>query len=117
MEFTTSFFDWGVGISLSNPSTFIYANGADGEAKLGYHGPQKKTRTINNLLSLSSSKEQSMNSVTLQANIDSTQARWMAHGILAFVAWGILAPLALVRPLNEYIISLISFAYRPTELF
>ncbi|KAL7527747.1 hypothetical protein ACHAXR_003523 [Thalassiosira sp. AJA248-18] len=105
MEFTTTFFNWGtqsplgsepMGISLTNPSTFIYAHGSEGETTLAYHGPNSKSsHTIENIMSLSTSKEQSFNHMILQENITSTKKKWMVHGIMAFLAWGVLAPVAI----------------------
>lgn len=102
MDFTMSFSDWGVpldddlmSISLKNPSTFIWAHGVNGDTELKHHGPYNKgSHTIDNLMSLSHSREQSFNSMTLQEQSRSTKSAWLAHGIIAFLAWGIFAPMS-----------------------
>ena len=46
-------------------------------------------------MSLSSSSEESFDSMTLQGQMNSTKSRWLAHGIMAFLAFGVFAPLAI----------------------
>jgi len=102
MEFTTSFSNWGiqspVGVSLNNLYTFIWAHGSDGGAALSYHGPNSKSSyTIDNLMgfSSSSSTQQGLNSMASLQQAASTKAAWLAHGIMAFLAFGVFVPLAI----------------------
>ena len=46
-------------------------------------------------MSLSSSSEESFDSMTLQGQMNATKSRWLAHGIMAFLAFGVFAPLAI----------------------
>lgn len=103
MEFTAPFKDLGVedplgenpmGISLHGSSLLIWAHGADGENTLQHHGPNnKKTYTVVNLASNSEAEQAKM--MTLNGTITKSKSAWLAHGIMAFLAWGIAAPLAI----------------------
>lgn len=100
MDFTISFADWGApinegpGISLKSPTTFIWAHGDEGEGELQYHGPNNKaSHTIENLSVMT---EQSLQGMTIQTTkVKSNKSAWLAHGLMAFLAWGILAPMAI----------------------
>lgn len=108
MEFTTSFDTFGVtleddefkvGISLKNPTNFIYAHGDEDNIELDYHGANNKgSIQLENLINPEAASwadlEASASTMTMQ-QIKSTRNTWMAHGILAFLAWGLFAPLAI----------------------
>ena len=110
MEFTTPFDTFGVteeddeyrvGISLKNPTFFIYAHGNQGNVELDYHGNNKGSFQVENLInpeaaSMADDNEASASVITMaQQQTKSTRNAWMAHGILAFLAWGLCAPLAI----------------------
>lgn len=99
MDFTVHFADWGAlvdkgaGISLLSPTTFIWAHGNDGEEQFIYHGPNnKKSYTVDDLL-VSTEHSDLFKTKSVQQNQNS--GAWKAHGILAFIAWAILAPFAI----------------------
>ncbi len=109
MEFTTPFNTFGVteeddeyrvGISLNSPTYFIYAHGNEGNIELDYHGGNNKgSRTLENLInpeaaSLATDNEATASAMTI-ISIKSAKNAWMAHGILAFLAWGVCAPMAI----------------------
>ncbi|KAL7444816.1 hypothetical protein ACHAXM_009450 [Skeletonema potamos] len=106
MEFTTTFNTFGVtdegdeyrvGISLKSPTSFIYAHGNEGNIELDYHGGNNKgSFQLENLInpeaaSLADDHEATM----VQQQTKSTRNAWMAHGIFAFLAWGVCAPMAI----------------------
>ena len=109
MDFTIAFGDWrgdeNLGIRLNSPSSFLWAHGSDGETELNYHGPNNKsTFTINNLLessseenssSSSNGEEEGQNPQSMSRTSKSTKSAWLAHGILAFLAFGIFVPTAI----------------------
>lgn len=109
MDFTIAFGDWrgdeNMGIRLNGPSSFIWAHGSDGETELKYHGPDNKsTFTITNLLdsqsndadnSSSSSEKEGYNSQSMSRTTKSTKSAWIAHGIMAFLAFGLFVPSAI----------------------
>ncbi|KAL7442538.1 hypothetical protein ACHAXH_009818, partial [Discostella pseudostelligera] len=101
MDFTIAFGDWrgdkNTGIRLYSPSSFIWAHGRDGETELGYHGPgNKSTFTINTLLDNQSNDENSSSSSS-EEEVSSKlmKSAWLAHGIMAFLAFGIFVPTAI----------------------
>ena len=110
MEFTTTFNTFGVteeddeyrvGISLKNPTYFIYAHGDEGNVELNYHGGNNKgSYRMENLFEGDETDgdndddEDDVNAMTMIQS-KSTKNAWRAHGILAFLAWGICAPLAI----------------------
>ncbi|KAL7521119.1 hypothetical protein ACHAWX_005818 [Stephanocyclus meneghinianus] len=102
MEFTTTFKNLGVaspidqepiGISLYGTSSFIWAHGNDGENQLKYHGRNKDSYQVNDLSS-GTGDETAESQMTMSGSISNTSSKWLAHGILAFISWGICAPLA-----------------------
>eukprot|EP00984_Skeletonema_dohrnii_P003213 scaffold1065_cov114-Skeletonema_dohrnii-CCMP3373.AAC.22 len=108
MEFTTPFNTFGVteeddeyrvGMSLKNPTYFIYAHGNEGNLELDYHGNNKGSRTFENLINpdaaLADDNDASGASKMKMSQTKSTKTTWKAHGILAFLAWGVLAPMAI----------------------
>jgi hypothetical protein len=112
MEFTTPFDTFGVideddiyrvGISLKAPTSFIYAHGNEGNIELDYHGGNNKgSYQLENLInpeaaSLTDDHEAIVSdAMTLvQQQTKSTRNAWVAHGILAFLAWGVCAPMAI----------------------
>lgn len=101
MDFTIAFGDWrgdeNTGIRLYSPSSFIWAHGRDGETELGYHGPENKsTFTINTLLDNQSNDENSSSSSSEEeVSSKSMKSAWLAHGIMAFLAFGIFVPTAI----------------------
>jgi hypothetical protein len=115
MEFTTTFESLGVespidtepaGISLSGTSSFIWAHGKDGQNELTYHGSNKAVYEMNELLSGTAS-ETGPNKMTMSGNISSYKSKWFAHGIIAFISWGICAPVAIAsaifRDFHKYL--------------
>eukprot|EP00986_Skeletonema_menzelii_P004801 scaffold1680_cov139-Skeletonema_menzelii.AAC.8 len=109
MEFTTAFNTFGVteeddeyrvGISLKSPTNFIYAHGNEGNVELDYHGGSNKgSRTLENLINPEAASMEDDGEASASAmkstTLKSTKNAWMAHGILAFLAWGVCAPLAI----------------------
>ncbi len=109
MDFTIAFGDWrgdeNMGILLNGPASFIWAHGRDGESELKYHGPDNKsTFTVTNLLdsqsidadsSSSSSEENGHSSQSMSRTTKSTKSAWIAHGIMAFLAFGLFVPTAI----------------------
>ncbi|KAL7551297.1 hypothetical protein ACHAWF_017576 [Thalassiosira exigua] len=100
MEFTTKFSNFvsrgqPAGIGLGGPSTFIWAHGNDGETDLNYHGPGNKAfYKIENLMG-AAPETQSANSMSTEETISATRALWVAHGVMAFLAYGICMPVAI----------------------
>lgn len=114
MEFTTTFESLGVespidtepaGISLSDTSSFIWSHGKDGQNELGYHGSNKAVYGLNDL-SKGSSSEAKLGTMAMSSNVVDSKSKWLAHGILAFISWGVCAPVAIVsaifRDFNKY---------------
>lgn len=114
MEFTTTFESLGVespidtepvGISLSDTSSFIWAHGRDGQNEMEYHGSNKAVYEVNDLSSGTSSEMKST-AKTMSSNVVNSKSKWLAHGILAFISWGVCAPVAIVsailRDFNKY---------------
>lgn len=103
MEFTTTFESLGVespldtepaGISLSGSSSFIWSHGKDGENEMKYHGSSRGVYEVIGL-GTGESSESTAAKMTMSESISSYQSKWLAHGILAFIAWGICAPVAI----------------------
>jgi hypothetical protein len=90
-----------VGMSLKNPTSFIYAHGNEGNVELNYHGPSKGYYNFENLInpeaaSLVTDDEKSASALTMtQQQSKSTKNAWMVHGIFAALAWGLFAPIAI----------------------
>jgi hypothetical protein len=116
IDFTTSFESWETTTTATTttnttttkrmrprgPTTFIWAHGRDGEANLGYHGPTRKSsHVIRNIATPSSSSSSPSDSMgmgegsTTALLTTTAMYMWIAHGALAFVAWGMLVPLAM----------------------
>lgn len=106
MDFTIAFSDWrgeeNLGLRLHSPSNFIWAHGRDGETELSYHGPNNKsTFTITNLLDSQSNDESSseenegQSAKSMSRTSKSMKSAWVAHGIMAFLAFGMLVPAAI----------------------
>lgn len=112
MEFTISFEDFGVqsplgtepsGLSLTGISNFIWAHGTDGQPNLAYHGSNRHAFGKFNLSGRAATNAEEMDA-TVGSNAmkmeeeehESAHKRaWAAHGIMAFLAWGICAPIAI----------------------
>ena len=93
MEFTAPFnafnvteedAEYRVGISLNSPTNFIYAHGSEGKIEPQYHGVNNKgSRTLENLIN----PEAASLADDGKASDASAKNVWMAHSILAFLAW------------------------------
>lgn len=103
MEFTTTFESLGVespmdeepaGISLSGTSTFTWAHGNDGQNEMTYHGSNKAVYQMNGL-STGTGSEAAASAMKSTSTISSYKSKWFAHGLLAFLSWGICAPVAI----------------------
>ena len=111
MEFTTSFENFGVespmetepmGIDLTEETTFIWAHGDDGQNVLTYHGSNRHSYTRFNLAShpIGNDKEEvpwysQGSSSSHEQHSSHNKSAWVAHGVIAFIAWGICAPFAI----------------------
>lgn len=115
MEFTTTFESLGTqspieeepaGISLSGTSSFIWAHGKDGQNELAYHGSNKAVYELNDMSSGTAS-EAAASKMTISSSISSYKSKWFAHGVLAFISWGICAPVAIsssiLRNFNKHL--------------
>ena len=63
-------------------NNMLWANGGDGVTTIGYHGENRAPVRIN----LASGAAEAVSVPNMGA--------WLAHGICAFIAWGVLAPTA-----------------------
>mmetsp|Transcript_21356 Transcript_21356/g.46351 ORF Transcript_21356/g.46351 Transcript_21356/m.46351 type:complete len:403 (+) Transcript_21356:2-1210(+) len=103
MEFTASFPTWGILQTPQNmQQTIIWAHGSEGAEELAYHGPSsRKSYTITNLMGINfddTATTMEQNSMSLSGQTSSihlTKSAWIAHGIMAFLAFGIMVPLAI----------------------
>jgi hypothetical protein len=96
MDFTTSFEIWGqTPLPLGAPMTFIWAHGKDGAADMGYHGPDRRSSHVIENLMIPRSDDATTTTTSEEEEVRSTRSAWIAHGIAAFAAWGVLAPVAI----------------------
>ncbi|KAL7466946.1 hypothetical protein ACHAXS_007214 [Conticribra weissflogii] len=112
MEFTVAFEDFGVqsrlgtepsGLSLTGISNFIWAHGNDGQPNLAYHGSNRHAFDKFNLSGQAIKNSAEMDGVMGSSAIkqdeeehdSSHKSAWAAHGVMAFLAWGICAPIAI----------------------
>ena len=105
MDFTISFEDWGQNPpTLGAPTTLIWAHGKDGTADMGYHGPDRRSSHVIEDLMIPRSDDgeeeeggaaTETTTTTSEEGVRSTRSAWIAHGIAAFAAWGVLAPVAI----------------------
>ena len=116
MEFTTTFQSLGIGspideepsgISLSGTSSFTWAHGNDGQNELAYHGSNKAVYVLDGLLT-GAANEAEATKISMSENITPYKSKWIVHGILAFISWGICAPVAITSAIyrdfgNKYL--------------
>lgn len=108
MDFKVSFGDWGVSLDdddvdddgppriwLDGPTTFIWAHGKDGEADMGYHGPDQRSAHVIEDLMIPQGVATTTTTMMSEGGSMGSSFAWIAHGVAAFVAWGIFAPTAI----------------------